>query len=347
MANFCGKCGSKLEPVTKSCPKCSNIRKPVHWRRVLAGMTVVLAILGLVLTFSGRKRLDEPLRGTELPLQDTVETERRLSKIQKYDENGALRGEVVFAYEKQSITNVLTRDFNENGIKSGEQIYPIEYDADGRIIRYGDIGAGRYEEFEYDADGILIRHGKGEGGYVETYYEYDAQGRLEETMSTGEGADFVSHYVYDSTGKCIRRDDYTYYDETYCEGRTYDLKVYQYQYDELGNLISISGDGNDTSYTYDELGRKTSEVIRDPYDFVYTTRYDYQYKDLVICNYHITNNKDFTSSYSTADYLDNNGFLLFSYYLGDNVVLTADENGYLSQVTDETGETIEFHYLEM
>lgn len=330
-AKYCGKCGCKLEPKKKKHGKSAPI--------VLAVLAILIVLI-IAIVFILKGNAETP------PVPEQKEITKQLSQIRYYDESEQLRTEIDFTYEQQKVTHIKVKSFDEFGLKSGEQEYPIDYDSAGRVIRYGVQGLGRYEEYEYDDNGVLIRHGSGEGGYADTFYEYDTQGRLEESLTSGEDADYVSHYVYDNSDKCTRRDDYSYYDATYYEDRTYDLEVYHYKYDELGNLTEISGDSTDTAYEYDNLGRKASEVIKDEYGFIYTTLYCYDYAGLTICDINYNNNDDFNKGYCTAEFRDPNGFLIYSYSFDTGSTLSANEAGFLSSIEEPTGERTEFLYME-
>lgn len=337
MDNFCGHCGSRLNPRDGTCPKCNKRKNKTPI--ILTVLVILVALIGITVCI---------LRGNVVTLDEPEqeETTKQLSQIRYYDSNNQLRKEIDFTYEQHQITHIKVKSFDERGLKSNDQEYPIEYDDTGRVIRYGIDGLGRYEDFEYDEEGVLIRHGAGEGGYVDTFYEYDDLGRLEETLTAGDGADYVSHYVYDNTGKCIRRDDYTYFDATYYENRTYDLNVHHYRYDESGNLIEISGDLTNTTYTYDNLGRKSSEVMTDEYGFIHTTLFCYDYANMIICDINHNNNDDFNEGYISAEIRNSNGFLIFSYVFDTDSVLSADDAGYLCHIEEQTGARSEFLYLE-
>lgn len=337
MDKFCGRCGSRLNPRDGTCPKCSKRKnKPVWLGAVIAILVICMGIAACI-----------NKRDTELPeTTSQEEITRQLSGIRYYDEGNHLKAELSFTYEQQKVTHILIKSYDEQGLESSEQQYPIEYDAEGRLIRYGIMGTGRYEEFEYDEEGALIRHGEGEGGYIDTFFEYDEQGRVKETMTTGDGANYVSHYVYDSAGRCTRRDDYTYFDDTFYEEQTYDLEVYHYKYDTRGNLTEISGDSSVTTYEYDDLGRKTTEVIKDEFGSIYTTLYCYDYSGLTLSDINYNNNNDFNRGYCTAELRDSNGFLIYSYSFDTGSGLSADEDGYLCQIKGPAGGRIEFLYME-
>lgn len=349
MDKFCGRCGSRLNPADGTCPKCNKEKKKPVWLNVtkLNDIAVwLVAVIVILVIFMGSVACITK-RNTAFPdATEQKEIIRQLSGVRHYDESKHLKTEINFTYEQQKVTHILIKSYDESGLEISEQEYPIEYDTEGRLTRYGIMGTGRYEEFEYDEEGTLIRHGEGEGGYIETFFEYDAQGRVEETMTTGEGANFVSHYVYDNAGRCTRRDDYTYYDATYYEDRTYDLEVYHYKYDKQGNLTEISGDSTVTTYEYDNHGRKASEVIKDEYGSIYTTLYCYDYTGLTLCDINYNNSDDFNSGYCIAELRGSNDFLIYSYPFDTGSVMSADENGYLIHIEEPSGESAEFLYRE-
>ena len=337
MEKFCGRCGSRLDPRDGTCPKCSKRKnKPVLLWAVIAILVICMGIAACIT----RKNAESPETASQ------GEITRQLSGVRCYDENDHLKTEFSLTYEDQKVTNILIKSYDEHGLEINVQEYPIEYDTEGRVIRYGIMGTGRYEEFEYDEEGTLIRHGEGEGGYIDTFFEYDEQGRVKETMTTGDGANYVSHYVYDSAGRCTRRDNYTYFDDTFYEEQTYDLEVYHYKYDTQGNLTEISGDSSVTTYEYDSLGRKAGEVEKDEYGSTYTTLYCYDYTGLTLCDINFNNNKDFNSSYCTAELKDANSFLIYAFPFDTGSDLSADQDGYLYQIKEPAGGRTEFLYME-
>lgn len=177
--------------------------------------------------------------------------------------------------------------------------------------------------------------------------EYDAEGRLTQTMCIGDGATRICHYVYDSDGRCLRKDVYSYLDEElYGDRSNYDLQVYQYRYDSQGNLIEIDGDNERTVYTYDDQGR----IVKEAYEFVlgrtYVTTYDYEYKLFTLCSIsYLSENAEPWGCVCTAELRYADTCPVWIFCLPSESVVTGDAEGYLSRVrTLDGSRVIDFLY---
>lgn len=337
MGRYCGHCGNWMDPSAKKCPNCGKGRKTEFLRRIIAAILVLLAVILIGSRFVSLKI------NTLMPTAQM----KQLSKVRKYDNQGKLCAQFDFIYDQDQLALVRMICIDEDGqVSTGSEI-SIEYDEEGRLTRYGTIGEGRYEKYEFDSNGALIRCIQAEGGAVETFYEYDVMGRLEETLSVSDAGEQVCHYVYDNDNRCLRKNVYSYYEaDLYGEGKSCDLQVYMYRYDPQGNLIEIDGGTDRTVYTYDEQGRKTKEVIEYQYGYTYTTNYNYEYNLFTLSNSSYENNGiGYHESFYTAELRYADACPVWTFNISPDSITAGDEDGYLTRITAVDGSTeMEFFY---
>ena len=141
-------------------------------------------------------------------------------------------------------------------VRGGVTTY--EYDAADRLTRVTDP-AGRFLRFTYDAAGRRATS-LDQDGFALTYH-YDAAGRLGSLTDAADAE--VVRYTYDAAGRLARKDHGN------GTATTYD-------YDPAGQSLRLTnlapGGAADSrfEYTYDDLGRRTSQTTADG-----TTTYDY------------------------------------------------------------------------
>ncbi len=150
------------------------------------------------------------------------------------------------------------------------------YTSDKNYIASSTTQSGAAVSYERNAQGLVTKQTDPEGN--ETLYSYDAQKRLLRAVSTGDAS--VS-YSYDADDLSLARITHNGFD-------------YEFSYDRFGNLASVRaggqtlltntylpnngslqkltyGNGDEISYSYDRLGRLSSESY--VYD-VFSYRYD-------------------------------------------------------------------------
>ncbi|MFN3188953.1 MAG: FG-GAP-like repeat-containing protein [Aureliella sp.] len=128
-----------------------------------------------------------------------------------------------------------------------------EYNDAGELANVEDPN-GNVTSYDYDAFGNVTRKTRPDGGTVE--YEYDVIGNLiSETRHDGS----VVTYVYDSLGQLTERAFGNQLIETYA-------------YTDNGLVSSVRVGSEETSFTYDSLGRQTSRT--DPNGQNIATVYD-------------------------------------------------------------------------
>ncbi len=156
----------------------------------------------------------------------------------------------------------------------------------GRIERVEFLN-GTYRQYEYNGPEfgltkIVDEHGKA------TQFEYDPEGRLLRTIiAVGTEREQRTDYLYDGLGQCIQKTvsgagipsdmvwRWTYDDKgnVLAESDPSGLVISNLGYDVMGNLLhTVDSHGAETRYTYDELGRRTSET--DAFGRVSSNRYD-------------------------------------------------------------------------
>lgn len=112
----------------------------------------------------------------------------------------------------------------------------LAYDAHGQLVQYGDT------QVEYDTDGHVVGLGNGQSTIG---YAYDALGRVVAvTEQTGGDTTLSLAYTYDANDQLlIRQSD--------------EFGTVQYQYDELGRLISLGDESHSVTLVYDTQGHIT------------------------------------------------------------------------------------------
>src|SRR6185312_1399381 len=159
--------------------------------------------------------------------------------------------------------NITTYGYDTNGDLTSTKIGTVlesgaSYDAAGRLATSTD-GNGTVTSYIYDAANRVNQkildptNGNYTGLNLTTTYLYDGQGRLTSTTST-QGVLTTTQYDRDGRVTLVT------VDPTGLNLRTH------YTYDDTGNVRTVtqgylSSNPRLTQYTYDALGRKTSQVI--------------------------------------------------------------------------------------
>lgn len=353
MANFCGKCGSKLNRRNGLCPKCDA--KELGREKVrfgVAGLLIILAAAILVVTFLINNQKDNDMKGdsvniieknTDTDIKAESGTEHKLIRIERLQDNGRVDQVCELSYnDAGQISNVMRWTYADDGQQVFENAYPIEYDKDGRMIRNGILGLGAYSEYEYNEDGQLIRSVAAEGGSISTSYEYNDDGKLQKTTTQAEGADTVVVYQYDKDGRIQYRIETT----QYYDGEIEEIS-YHYTYDQNGQLIEMNSDSSTTYYSYDQT-KRISEIISEDDTYHIEKHYSYDCKPLVICEETWTLlDGNSTYSYGRVEIQDVMNHVILSQYFGQGK-MEADTAGNLVQIRNEEDEfTLKFYYSDI
>jgi RHS repeat-associated protein len=181
------------------------------------------------------------------------------------------------SYEYDAAGNVIAETDEENR----RTVY--EYDALNRLIRVTDAMNGVVER-AYDGRGNLLRVKDPKNGI--TSYEYDRNNRLKKITRPMLQ---TTSYEYDPTGNRTavvdakgQRIEYSYNavnrltQVRYFAAGDYanPVKVVDFEYDKLGNLLTYDDGTTAATYTYDDLQRKISETV-DYGPFAKTIAYTY------------------------------------------------------------------------
>ncbi|MFH0857460.1 MAG: CARDB domain-containing protein [Candidatus Magasanikbacteria bacterium] len=267
-------------------------------------------------------------------------------------------GNVLTHTEKNGNTTTYTYDANGNYrltetktvhlVDGTEQIIrkTYTYDVYGNRTSYTDPEGNRYT-YAYDNQNNLVREVNPVGGIKQ--YEYDIEGHrtaiLDEMMRR-------TQYVYDTniTASLL---------QTIRVAHNGDHIITSSTYDNIGRLVGeMDGNGNLTSYVYDESGRMTQTITP-----VLTTTYTYDAKGNVVREensagqkteyvYDTRNNLRETKQYTGVDtYIST----LSTYDGFDRLIATTDPNGNTTQtifdnndrttyVIDALGNTVQYFY---
>ncbi len=224
-----------------------------------AGNEIVMAYGSGSTCSSCQSAGDKPSRIIYPAFERTFTYASRGRKITETD-IGAETRSAEFAYDPAG--NLVARTD-----RNGRTTY-YDYDVLGRLVRVTDPAGGvtaytydQYDnltaltdaedsttQFEYDGNNRLTRETRPMG---ETFlYTYDAAGNL---AAKTDAEDQTTQYFYDAAGRLIRTE---YYDE----GGSL-VKTVTFTYDTAGRLTGYDDGTTSAVYTYDLLGRKTSETV--------------------------------------------------------------------------------------
>ncbi|NIR64256.1 MAG: hypothetical protein GWO10_10900 [candidate division Zixibacteria bacterium] len=137
------------------------------------------------------------------------------------------------------------------------------YDSIGRLDQITDANSILIVDYDYDASGRLSQKTLGNGVY--STYEYDTTGQLTHLIN------------YNPSHTIISRFDYTYDASARRTSMTTLEGIYNYGYDPLGQLISVTyPDAHMVEYVYDDAGNRI-KVIDNGATTNYTTNNMNQY----------------------------------------------------------------------
>ncbi len=229
------------------------------------------------------------------------------------------------AYEYDGKGNLTQID--ENGKKT-----TLEYNDRGDVTKIN-YPSRKSVAYTYDASGNVSSTTAVYGQSSNTtYYVYDNYGRLQ--SANFGGADLVS-YEYNADGSLKKQQNYngtyTEYDYTAgmlsairnCKADGTVMSSFQYTYDELGQLITMTDKSGTWNYSYDDLGQlicaKSPEGIETEY------------------SYDLSGNR--ISKASGGSYENYNANELNQYTSYGSATRNYDDNGNLISQTDEHGTT--------
>ena len=195
-----------------------------------------------------------------------------------------------------------------------------EYDDAGRLVRIFDNNNSDIVHYEYDKVGRISKKILDNGAY--TTYEYDAAGR-------------ILHLVnYNASGSVLSRFDYTYdlvgnlVSVTTLEG------TYRYEYDSIGQLTKVTyPDGHYVSYFYDAAGNRIA-VIEDGKTTNYTTNNMNQYTKVGNASYSYDANGNLISR------IENGQTTTYEYDFENRLVKVTSSEGTWEYIYDALGNRI-------
>lgn len=181
------------------------------------------------------------------------------------------------------------------------QRLPIRKTDDSGTVCYSYNSLNSIIWMEYGYEELRVNYSRDDLNRVSTVntsddkqfnYEYYADGLIKSV--TYPSGNIVANYIYDNANRLINMETVKGNDV---------LVTYSYTYDELGNILSVSGSQN-ASYTYDELNR-----LKTVTEHGYTATYEYDNLNNLVKE--------------TRD----NGYIKTYEYSGDNRLYKTVENG--------------------
>lgn len=184
----------------------------------------------------------------------------------------------LYEYDSENRMIKMIDVYNEN--MESATIYEWFYDEDGLLTKEsfeyasGGVRTKEYNEYEYDNEGKLISKTIMDGGLSYVTYYYDENGNLARSVREPEegydGLYIIETYFYDGNGNLIKK----IYDRKRSDGSAVLYDVYEYTYNADGLVIRehftttnyLTPDRSYEcvyEYAYDEYGN----VIKELYDY--------------------------------------------------------------------------------
>ncbi len=205
-----------------------------------------------------------------------LSTRDALSNTTTYSYNDSTRTMTLTTPEGITVSTVHNRHGQKLSVTSAGNTTSHTYDRDGNLTGTSD-SLGTLEGKTYDRAGRVLTYTNARG--IQTSFTYDAVDRIltsREDSATG-GLALTTTYVYDGEGRLTDvtepngRLTRTSYDR---DGRVTQVAIdpsglnlrTTYSYDRQGNTLTVtegSGGSNPrtTQYSYDNLGRRSSEIV--------------------------------------------------------------------------------------
>jgi YD repeat-containing protein len=219
-----------------------------------------------------------PLAGADTTSYDAfsriLTTVDARNQTTSYQYNDATRSVTVTTPQGVAVTTTHTRNGQTASVTNALGTTYYLYDASGHLTRKYD-SLGTLEQDTYDADGRVTITTDANG--IVTQILYDAANRVFTRTVDPTGLKLVTTYQYDGEGRSVQTTDSkgvvttTAYDR---DGRVLTTKLdptglniqTTYSYDLRGDLLVTTlgaGSANPqvTSYTYDALGRRTTDSV--------------------------------------------------------------------------------------
>ncbi|MBM3191651.1 MAG: RHS repeat-associated core domain-containing protein [Chlamydiae bacterium] len=160
-------------------------------------------------------------------------------------------GSVHYLYEGKLLLHI------DRCSSSQELMYrhSYHYDVNGQLVSETLIrGLG---EIVYSKPGVVI------SPYHREICEYDEQGNLIKQMQDGR----VEEYAYNDLNELITAENSSEPCEYDLAGNVIRMAGVWFSYDQNNRLVKASADGYEVTYTYDDLGRRTSKTVNGEQEF--------------------------------------------------------------------------------
>ena len=320
MANYCGKCGSKLNIKDGLCPKCDarEIRLE-KWRFFIAGILLLTAIVIVYFTFFSRTP------GKALPSEKSA-------FVQKSDSREIVVSEEVPAVDTKQMAKITAYRSGEIGT-----VTTFSYNDHGSLDRVctenwynGEINNSIDTLYLYDDAGRLVAKKEADIPYNDIDYIYDG------VVRTG----FIKNEYWDyGDGHVELGNSVEYFFERDADGNV--VKLYT---DPLSFGVWTTGE-----YAYDSEGRVITAYEKEQYgDHKFTKKYtmDYSYRGIIIAYCDVTLNGDsYTDSRILLDDISC-GPVYLDVMIPEDGKVNVDADGYIESITDTAGSiAYEFEYI--
>lgn len=260
----------------------------------------------------GNKKAEQELENFQYKLMSVCDENERVLEKYSYDNSGNCVYEYQVYYDDEGYKlyeNTIRKTYDErnnciyenkvcysNGTETTEEVKNT-FDENNLCIRtsektkYSDRTTNSYYNYEYDKNGNCIKQTYSTSHSTDTYiilYFYDENGNRKLTDGENSGGEeFSISYEYDREGNCTKKIETTHHEKGIEEN------IYEYFYDEKGNLIKEQWSGTYPNiwlykyengkcieksdaqgnrvekYFYDSNGNKEKEVISWLYEGAY------------------------------------------------------------------------------